>query len=99
MRVTLPDGLELELDDSGEGPPALLVHGFGGSRRAWGSADAKLTERARVLAIDLVGHGASRDPIGPSRVMLERVLDDLERVLDATSVDACTWVGYSMGGR
>lgn len=99
MRVVLPDRLELELGDSGDGPPALLVHGFGGSRGAWGEAALGLAERFRVLAVDLVGHGSSGDPRGPARVAIDRVLDDLERALDAAGLGACAWVGYSMGGR
>ena len=103
MRVRTSDGLELELD--GRGPAggegtALLLHGLGGCAQAWGEAALDGLARARrVLAIDLIGHGRSDDPADAQRVGLERVLDDLERALDAAGVDACAWVGYSMGGR
>src|SRR5688500_5102384 len=100
MRIRTADGLGLELEVRGDGDPALLVHGFGGAGRAWGELVLDpLARTRRVLAVDLLGHGASDDPEGPSRVEIERVLDDLERALDAAGVGSCAWVGYSMGGR
>jgi 2-succinyl-6-hydroxy-2,4-cyclohexadiene-1-carboxylate synthase len=102
VKVRTADGLELELDIRGdEGAQAvLLVHGFGGSGRAWGEPVlAALSVSHRVLLVDLVGHGRSDDPAAAERVALGRVLDDLESALDAARVGACAWIGYSMGGR
>jgi 2-succinyl-6-hydroxy-2,4-cyclohexadiene-1-carboxylate synthase len=102
VKVRSADGLALELHIRGDeaAPPVLLVHGFGGSGRAWGEPVlSALAASHRVLAPDLVGHGRSEDPSGAERVQLGRVLDDLERVLDAAGVEACAWIGYSMGGR
>ena len=99
MRVALEGGLEIAVDERGAGAPLLLLHGFGGSARAWGEEALAGLARRRVLAVDLLGHGASDDPPDRARVLLERVLDDLERVLDAAGVEACPWIGYSMGGR
>jgi 2-succinyl-6-hydroxy-2,4-cyclohexadiene-1-carboxylate synthase len=99
VKVLVGDGLRVCVRPRGEGPELLLIHGFGGGASAWGEdALAGLTGRC-ALAVDLLGHGASDDPDRPARVSLERVLDDLERVLDVSGVGACPWVGYSMGGR
>ena len=38
MRVRSGDGLNLEVAERGEGPPVMLLHGFGGSSKAWGEA-------------------------------------------------------------
>jgi 2-succinyl-6-hydroxy-2,4-cyclohexadiene-1-carboxylate synthase len=99
MRVPVAGGLELAVAVHGEGPPILLIHGFGGAASAWGDAALSRLAGHRLLAVDLIGHGASDDPDGAGRVALEPVLDDLERVLDAAGVGACPWIGYSMGGR
>lgn len=99
MRVSARDGLALEVDVRGQGAPVLLLHGFGGAGAAWGEVARRLAESHRVIAPDLIGHGGSGDPKEPERVFVERVLEDLDRVLDAAGVDACTWIGYSMGGR
>ena len=99
MRVPVAGGLALALSERGAGPPLLLIHGFGGASEAWGDAALAGLAEHRVLAVDLLGHGASDDPRGPERVVLERVLDDLEAALDAVGVRSCAWLGYSMGGR
>lgn len=78
----------------------LLVHGFLGSGAAWGDAllDA-LAARGRVVAVDLLGHGASDQPTDPARYVLSEIVRDLLEVLDALGARRATWIGYSMGGR
>ena len=53
----------LAFDDSGKGPPALLVHGFPTSRRLWLGVTPHLVGAGlRVIAVDLAGYGESPDP-------------------------------------
>src|SRR3954453_13341331 len=71
----------------------VLLHGFGGTHRAWDRVIARLdAERYRPLAVDLRGHGAARDarPIG----FVECTADIL-----AAAPERFTLCGYSMGGR
>lgn len=95
----MADGLELSVSVRGSGTPLLLVHGFGGASGTWGEPALAYLSGHRVLAVDLLGHGASDDSGSAKRVRLEPVLDDLTRVLDVAGVRSCPWVGYSMGGR
>jgi len=49
-----------------EGPPLLLVHGFGASAYHWRGNVATLAAAGnRVYAVDLVGFGASEKPVMP----------------------------------
>lgn len=74
------------------GLPAVLLHGFSQTHRAWDSVRATLGERySEVLAPDIRGHGAARD--GP--VTFDAVLGDIAALPAARFVLA----GYSMGGR
>jgi pimeloyl-ACP methyl ester carboxylesterase len=51
------------LEDSGEGVPLLLLHGFPATRRLWsGVAPQLLSAGFRVLVPDLVGYGDSEAP-------------------------------------
>ena len=99
-RVTTRDGYQLRVEKRGQGNAVLLVHGFMGSGAAWSDDVVDgLASRARVLVVDLLGHGASDRPHEVSRYALPEVVRDLLEVLDATSVKRASWVGYSMGGR
>jgi pyruvate dehydrogenase E2 component (dihydrolipoamide acetyltransferase) len=81
---------------SGEGAPVVLLHGFGGSHKAWSPIQARLDRETRVLAYDLPGHGGSFEypEAGPAKVAANAILADLE----ARGIAAAHLVGHSMGG-
>src|ERR1700690_2495212 len=82
---------------SGDGPPIVFVHGFGGDLNAWMFNQAALAEKHRTVALDLSGHG------GSTKIM-DFALDaagftaDIDHVLAALRVDRVHLVGHSMGG-
>ncbi|MFB6187880.1 MAG: alpha/beta fold hydrolase, partial [Halobacteriaceae archaeon] len=54
------DGIETHHYDIGEGDPIVLVHGGGWTSCAennWGAVILRLSERTRVVALDLPGFG------------------------------------------
>jgi pimeloyl-ACP methyl ester carboxylesterase len=58
-------GVRLRLFSGGEGPPLLLLHGFGGA--AWNYTElAPLLARRRLVVPDLPGHGGSPPLPAPS---------------------------------
>jgi pimeloyl-ACP methyl ester carboxylesterase len=76
--------------EGGEGPPLLLVHGFGGA--AWNFSElAPLLPGRRLVIPDLPGHGASSPLPAPS---LPAFADVLAEILEEP-VDV---LGHSMGG-
>jgi 2-succinyl-6-hydroxy-2,4-cyclohexadiene-1-carboxylate synthase len=100
IRVRLRDGLVLALREQGAGPALLLVHGFTGSQRAWGEpVIAALAAHGRVLAVDLIGHGASDLAQRAERYGVREVVADLCEVLDARGAADALWIGYSQGAR
>lgn len=102
MPVTSPDGVEISWERTGDGPPVLLVHGFGSSAAGnWAQTGwvRALTEAGRTaIAVDLRGHGASGKPRTPAEYRLELLVADLVSVLDAAEVEAADVLAYSMGG-
>jgi hypothetical protein len=63
MKRVLSDGIEIAVEDTGQGGPALvLIHGGFGSRSHFAPLVAHLAERHRVIALDLRGHGESGVP-------------------------------------
>jgi 2-succinyl-6-hydroxy-2,4-cyclohexadiene-1-carboxylate synthase len=72
----------------------VLLHGFGGTRRAWDGVVGLLDrERYRPLALDLPGHGEAADAPRPISFA-----SCVEHVL-VSSPERFVLCGYSMGGR
>jgi pimeloyl-ACP methyl ester carboxylesterase len=92
------DGLALHYADVGEGPPVLLVHGWGGrGRRQWHATMQQLKDRYRFIALDLRGHGRSKEVRTP-RYGWSDLVDDAEALREVLGIEAWTVVGYSFGG-
>jgi pimeloyl-ACP methyl ester carboxylesterase len=83
--------------DGAGSPPIVFVHGLGTSAATWARCMARLRDRHEVVAVDLLGHGASPVPEDPAEYTRDRALEDLDEVL--ASLDApAVLVGHSLGG-
>lgn len=81
----------------GEGSPVLLVHGVGADLETWGMIPAQLQAGGRaVLAVDLIGHGASGSAGGDFGLAAQAAL--LRDLLDHLEFDQVHLVGHSVGG-
>jgi 3-oxoadipate enol-lactonase len=81
----------------GEGLPRVaLVHSLALHGGMWQGVADQLASRARLLALDCRGHGASGRAPGPYTTGL--FADDLAAVLDAAGWDRAVIAGCSMGG-
>jgi 2-succinyl-6-hydroxy-2,4-cyclohexadiene-1-carboxylate synthase len=89
----------VEVEGEGRGVPLLLLHGCTGGVRSWDGVRSTLAQHARVVAIDLIGHGGSAKPEDPERYSLEWCTRDLLALLDKLGVESANVLGYSMGGR
>ncbi|EGA90671.1 putative esterase ytxM [Planococcus donghaensis MPA1U2] len=76
----------------------VFLHGFTGSTKTWHTVSEKWTD-AKIVMIDLIGHGASSSPEELEAYSLERQLEDLNALFDQLALDNFILVGYSMGGR
>lgn len=78
-------------------PTLLLLHGLGASGLLnWFPAFGPLSERFRVVAMDLRGHG--RGLRAGADYRLRDCADDGIALMDALEVERCIPVGYSLGG-
>lgn len=97
VRYLILHGNRVAYLDEGAGPETLLlIHGIAGSSLAWEPLMAYLTESYRVVAPDLLGHGASDKPRADYSLGAFAVW--LRDFLDALGIDAVTVVGHSLGG-
>lgn len=98
MRVTLDDGVEIEVDVRGRGPGLILVHGFGGSKEDFADHVDALATSHRVVTFDHRGHGASGRGSDPAEYTFDRYAADTMQLADALELPRFRLLGHSMGG-
>jgi 3-oxoadipate enol-lactonase len=82
------------VEDEGEGPVVVCVHGLGGSSNTWTPLMPALT-RHRVIRVDLPGSGRSQRAEGV--LSIQRYVDALLGVCARLNVTRAHWLGHSMG--
>jgi pimeloyl-ACP methyl ester carboxylesterase len=92
------DGPVHYLDFGGreQGPLIVCVHGLGGASWNWSALAPLLSDEARVLAVDLAGHG--RTPAAGRRTTVPANRRLLERFLREVAREPVVLIGNSMGG-
>jgi len=78
------------------GPTMVCVHGLGGAAWNWAAVAPLLTERFRVLAVDLAGHG--RTPAAGRKTTVSANRRLLDRFVREVVGEPVVLMGNSMGG-
>jgi pimeloyl-ACP methyl ester carboxylesterase len=88
--------LELAFEESGVGPPLVILHGLFGSSHNWRGIARQLAPTNRVITADLRNHGAS-----PWAATMDypAMADDVRMLIERTCDEPPTVVGHSMGGK
>jgi len=81
---------------TGQGPPLILIHGFGTSLSIWAHQINRLSDSFTIFAVDLLGHGYSDKP--DIEYPLEIHTDVLAGFMDALRIRSATLTGHSFGG-
>ncbi|EAU85248.2 mitochondrial protein [Coprinopsis cinerea okayama7 len=100
---TKPDALQLQYTVQAPGTnkqdrAVVILHGFFGSKRNWGTLSKTLMERLQrpVYALDLRNHGESPH----SEVMTyEAMANDVWRFINEKNLSEVSLIGHSMGGK
>ena len=80
----------------GEGPPLLLLHGFGGDINIWVFNQEALAADRTVYALELPGHGGSTKDVGEGD--LASLVDVVAGFMDEMGIEKAHIFGHSMGG-
>jgi pimeloyl-ACP methyl ester carboxylesterase len=94
-RTVSANGLEIYVDQVGQGPDVLLIGGLGDTVESWQFQLDGLAERYRLTAFDNRGAGRTAMPEGPASV--EAMADDAAAVLRALDVSSAHVAGFSGG--
>jgi non-heme chloroperoxidase len=93
--VTTNDGVRLNVLEAGRGTPLVLVPGWSQTAAQFRHQLEGLSDRYRVIALDMRGHGDSDKPAHGYRI--QRLAKDLHDALRALDVQGATILGHSMG--
>ncbi|WP_216893155.1 alpha/beta fold hydrolase [Nocardia alni] len=97
-RIAVGEGVELAVQDLGDGPAVVLVPGMFLDHRIWDQQVRALTAAGfRVVCVDQRGHGASDRPLTGYDV--PRLADDILEVLAALDIRAAALVGHSFAAQ
>jgi len=89
-------GWRWHVQELGEGPLLLLVHGTGAATHSWRDLAPLLAARFRVLSLDLPGHAFTR-PLGRLDFSLKGMTTALSKLLAALGERPSVVVGHSAG--
>jgi pimeloyl-ACP methyl ester carboxylesterase len=95
-------GVKLHVREYGNlaGIPILLIHGWSQSHLCWSKQyGSSLANDARIIALDLRGHGMSDAPTEIDQYTDgDKWADDIAAVIDQLALDRPILVGWSYGG-
>ncbi len=91
------DRLHVEISGPDDGPAVLLLHGWGSNARLMAPIAAALSDRYRVVNIDLPGHGLTPPPPAPWGVAEHAAL--IAHLIRTRIGRPVVLIGHSNGGR
>ncbi len=95
-RIALATGVELAVDEYGDGTPVLLLHAWGETHHIFDRLVPLLLDTLQLIVPDQRGVGESSKP--PGGYGLFDAVDDVVALLDEMGVDTCWIAGTSSGG-
>lgn len=93
------EGVRVHYEIVGKGEPLVLQHGYSQDSGEWREFGyvAPLSERYRVVLVDMRGHGRSDKPHDGEAYALKNLVGDVVAVLADAGIQRAHYWGYSMG--
>jgi len=81
------------------GLPVVFIHGFSGSKEDFTFLFSKLSKEGfHPIAYDQRGHGQTKFVNNKTICSLNKLRDDLLKLLEILNIESCVSIGHSMGG-
>ena len=92
---TTNDGYRLHYIEAGGGKPLVMIPGWSQTAAQFRHQVEGLSDKYRVIALDMRGHGESDKPTHGYRI--HRLSKDVHEYLTANNLTGVTLAGHSMG--
>ncbi|OOV28453.1 alpha/beta hydrolase [Flavobacterium sp. LM5] len=96
MKTLFYKNTSISFSDIGKGTAIVLLHGFLENQSMWNALVPVLSQKYRVITIDLLGHGQT-EPLGYIQTMEDNA-DMVHEVLSSLRLRKAAFIGHSMGG-
>jgi pimeloyl-ACP methyl ester carboxylesterase len=96
MISTLKIDENLRYQDVGKGTVIVFLHGYLETLKVWKELVHEISNKFRVIAPDLPGHGKSE--ITEEVQTMDSMAEQVKLMLDHLNIGKCYMVGHSMGG-
>ena len=93
--MTTSDGVSLYYLEAGSGKPILMIPGWSQTAEQFKHQLTGLSDRYRVIAVDMRGHGESDKPEFGYKI--SRLAKDIHDLIHALDLDEVNILGHSMG--
>lgn len=90
-------GIKINYYEAGQGPPVVLLHGFGACAYTWRYLAPALAGTRRVFALDLKGHGLSDKP-RDGRYAVSDQSEMVAAFIRGHNLQDAVLIGNSLGG-
>ncbi len=90
-------GIKINYYEAGQGPPVLLLHGFGGCAYTWRHLIPPLAAAHRVLTLELKGYGLSDKPRDGHYAVADQA-EIVAAFIRSQDLHDLVVMGHSMGG-
>lgn len=90
-------GVKINYYEAGQGPPIILLHGFGGCGYSWRFLAPALAAEHRVFTIDLKGYGLSDKPEDGNYAVRDQA-DIVAAFIRSQDLHDLVMMGHSIGG-
>ena len=91
------NGVKINYYEAGQGPPVILLHGFGASAYSWRFLGPALAKDHRVFTLDLKGYGLSDKPKDGKYAISDQA-DLVAAFIRTRDLHDLVVMGHSMGG-
>lgn len=92
------DGVKINYEVHGNGPPLILTHGYSLTSQMWQGQVEALSRHHRLILWDMRGHGRSDYPDDPDAYSEAQTVGDIAALLDEVGAERAIVGGLSLGG-